>query len=191
MKRICIFLFILIGIASIRCAESVVQFRVPASETLAVPGASRSLILVDARVTDDSGNYVPGLKAEDFELYQDGRPQEIAKFYEIKRASGSTEPRTVVFIIDDLNLPKAKYNQVRTALRYFADKIMRPTDMVGIARTAGGGVVLQPLTSNTAELRASADRWQWNVDTARPLNDIMLASASSSPDFVRSCSGST
>src|SRR5688572_12451523 len=38
---------------------------------------------VDALVTDAQGNFVPGLKREDFEVLEDGKPQKIELFTEI------------------------------------------------------------------------------------------------------------
>jgi hypothetical protein len=42
--------------------------------------AEVNLIEVDATVTDDQGNTVIGLTADDFELFEDGQPQKIAAF---------------------------------------------------------------------------------------------------------------
>ena len=190
MKITRFLLFILIGTASIVFADDSAQFDILVAGKNPLPDITRSGILVDVRVTDKNGNPVKGLKTEDFKLSQDGRKREITEFYEINRASDGTEPRIVVFIIDDLGLPKKKYDQVRTAIRYFADSVMQPTDMVGIARTAGGGVVIQPLTSDAAALRSSIGQWQCSIETARPANNVWLATGISSTSFVSACSGS-
>jgi hypothetical protein len=42
--------------------------------------ASVNLVQVDAVVTDSKGQHVSGLKAEDFEILEDGKPQKIASF---------------------------------------------------------------------------------------------------------------
>jgi VWFA-related protein len=188
MKKSCVSLFILIGGAFILLPEKGAQID---AQEITVPGASSALVMIDARVTDDSGNHVPGLKQEDFEIYQDGRPQAISHFHAIGREEADAESRQIIFIIDDLGLSKVKLNQVRTALKYFAEKVMRPTDSVALAHTAGGGVVLQPFTSNSARLQASVDGWQWSAGAARPFQSMALASQASSSAFVRSCSGST
>jgi len=39
---------------------------------------------IEVIVTDKSGNRVTGLKPENFRIYEDGRPQKLATFYEIK-----------------------------------------------------------------------------------------------------------
>ena len=190
MKIMRFLLFILVGTASIVFAGDSAQFDILVPGGNPLPDISRSRILADVRVTDKDGNPVKGLKAEDFKLSQDGRKREITEFYEIKRANDGTEPRLVVFIIDDAGLPKKKYDQVRTAIRYFADSVMQPSDMVGIARTAGGGVVIQPLTSNAAAIRSAIDQWQCSIETARPAKNVWLATGVSSTSFVSACSGS-
>jgi VWFA-related protein len=191
MKIIRFLFFILIGTASIVFADDSAPFDILVAGENPLPDITRSGIRVDVRVTDNDGNPVKGLKTEDFKLSQDGRKREITEFYEINRASDGTEPRIIVFIIDDLGLPKKRYDQVRTAIRYFADSVMQPTDMVGIARTAGGGVVTQPLTSDAAALRSSIDQWQCSIETARPAQNVWLATGVSSTSFVSACSGSS
>ena len=42
-----------------------------------------NVVNVDVYVTDKKGNPIRGLKAEDFELYEDGKPVAITNFYEV------------------------------------------------------------------------------------------------------------
>ncbi|MBN2320948.1 MAG: VWA domain-containing protein [Acidobacteria bacterium] len=191
MKKPYLSLFILLVMASILCAGHSAQFEMVELKNKVEPIISRSLVLIDASVTDKNGNPVQGLKAEDFKLSQDGRQQEITEFHEIERATDGTEPRTIIFVIDDLGLPGKKFNQVRTAIRNFTDTVMHPTDKVAIARTAGGGVVFQPLTSDASELRTSISRWQWSIEAGRPAQNVLLATSTSSAAFIQSCAGST
>src|SRR5215467_11698838 len=46
------------------------------------------LVQVDAVVTDSKGNPVKNLKAEDFEILQDGKPQKITNFEFVDVKSG-------------------------------------------------------------------------------------------------------
>jgi VWFA-related protein len=48
-----------------------------------------NLVQVDAVVTDDAGRQVTDLKAEDFEMLEDGRPQQITNFSYVSNASGT------------------------------------------------------------------------------------------------------
>ena len=191
MKKTYISLFTLIGTIFLLCTGDAAQYEIVELKKNVELTISRSLILIDAHATDKNGNPVEGLKAEDFNLYQDGKEQEITKFHEMERATDGTEPRTIIFLIDDLGLSSKKFNQVRTAIRNFADTGMHPTDRIAIARTAGGGVVFQPLTSDASELRSSIGRWQWSIEAERPAQNVLLASRISSSSFIQSCSGST
>lgn len=191
MKKICTLLIILLGGSVALCNDDSTQFDILHPPETLMPVISESLIMVETWVNDKSGNFVPGLKAEDFKLYQDGKKQQITEFHEIERAIDGSEPRIIIFIIDDLGLPAKKYNQVRAAIRNFADNVMHPTDMVGIGRTAGGGVVFQPMTSDAEELRSAISQWQCGIETARPLENVILASSTSSSSFINSCSGNT
>src|SRR5687767_5307097 len=47
-----------------------------------------NLVQVDAVVTDSKGNPVTNLKAEDFEIFQDGKPQVITNFEFVDVRSG-------------------------------------------------------------------------------------------------------
>jgi VWFA-related protein len=182
---------ILAGFAFVLCASGAAQFqRLDYSEKVFYPGVSNKLVLLDARVTDEKGNHVPGLKPEDFEIYQDNRLQNISEIHEIRRDKTDDDPRTIVFIIDDLGLSREKFSQAKTALKYFADKIMQPNDMVGLARTAGGGFIFQPLTSEPDILRNAVECWQWSLAAARPLENYRAVQVSGS-SFIQSCSGNT
>ena len=190
MKTSYIFLSIFIGIGSILYAGDADQLNLADPRTIVSSGISRSLIMIDARVADKKENPVLGLKAEDFNLYQDGRQQKITEFHELGLDGGSAEQRIIVFIIDDFGLKPEKYPQIRSAIGYFVDNIMRPNDIVALARTAGGGAVFQPLTPDTDELKTSLDRWQWSVGAVKPGDDDVRGILISEPTFIPSCSGS-
>jgi VWFA-related protein len=177
MKNTYLLLFLLFCMTSILNAGDFDSLNLPDPETTVSPGISRSLIMIDVRVTDKKGNPVQGLKAEDFKLYQDGRQQKITEFHEIGPEKNGAEPRIIIFIIDDLGLKQKKYDQIRMAIRHFTDNVMQSTDIVALARTAGGGIVFQPLTSDTTEIRASIDRWQWSVGAEKPKNNSVNSRA--------------
>ena len=51
-----------------------------------------NLVQVDAVVTDRKGQPVPDLRPEDFEIYEDGRPQKITNFSFVSTVPGATVP---------------------------------------------------------------------------------------------------
>lgn len=156
---------------------------------------SVTLVQVDAVVTDKSGKIVTDLKSEDFEIYEDGRPQQIRNFSFVSTQSASTAApaaapkptgnpatvvppsrlrpeqvqRTIALVVDDLNLSFTSIEPVRYNLRKFVDEQMQPGDLVAILRAGSGMGALQQFTSDKRLLYAAIDRVQWNTrGWARP-----------------------
>ena len=143
----------------------------PQSQTEAhTPGVIRvsvNLVQVDAVVTDGKGRKVTDLKAEDFEIFQDGQPQKLTHFEFVNlRDEGPAAPvitvsnpregadsvpppparrvlareeirRTFAFVIDDLALSFDSVVRVRTALKKWVETEMRPGDLVAVIVTPG------------------------------------------------------
>ena len=142
-------------------------------ETVRITSA---LVQTDVVVTDKNDRIVPDLKIEDFELYENGKRQEI-KFLEFvsvdtgRRTEGdvaaATTPggdvkrdvtaaelrRVVAFVVDDLTIPFEDLITVRQVLRDFVDNQMREGDLVAIVRVVGGKGLLQQFTSDKELLR--------------------------------------
>jgi VWFA-related protein len=136
---------------------------------------SVDLVQVDAMVTDSQGRRVADLKAEDFEILEDGKPQKITHFAfvqgtEPKGASSgalvmTARPlrpedvhRTIVLVADDLSFSPAEFQRVRGALKDFVDRQMQPGDMVSIMTTSGGMGVREQLTNDKRQLYAAIAR---------------------------------
>ncbi len=114
-----------------------------------------SLVRVPVSVTDSSGRTVPGLKAEDFRIEEDGRPEIVSRFSE---PGGS--PIELALLIDLTGSVKPRFDfEIQSAAR-FAKKLLRPEDSVMIvsigaqpglllARTGDIGMVLRTLLSST------------------------------------------
>ena len=136
-----------------------------------------SLVQTDVVVTDKNDQAINDLKLEDFELFDNGKKQDI-KFMEFvsvdagRRAEGNRakvpagveiEPvpglsakevrRVVAFVVDDLTIPDADLPFVRDLLLDFVNNKMREGDLVAIVRTIGGKGLLQQFTSDRQLLR--------------------------------------
>lgn len=57
------------------------------------------LVVVDVTATDNKGNYVRDLRAEDFQLFENGRPRKI-DFFTVTDESSLSRPLAVVFALD-------------------------------------------------------------------------------------------
>jgi VWFA-related protein len=138
-----------------------------------------NLVQVDAVVTDANGKHVTDLKAGDFEVLQDGRPQRITHCTYIattpsapvRRLDGPLPParvrreqvlRTIAVVVDDLGLQFENVEPIRRALGKFIDEQIQPGDMVAVLRTGSNIGAVQQFTTDKRKLHAAAERIQWN-----------------------------
>jgi VWFA-related protein len=68
--------------------------------------SNTNLVVVDVTVKDKSGKPIEGLKAEDFSILEDGKPQKIAVF-EFQKLTTELQPPPAVTLSDQVALPKA------------------------------------------------------------------------------------
>mgnify|MGYP002784172228 CR=1 FL=1 len=149
---------------------------------------STQLVQVDAVVTDKKGNHVEDLTVDDFELFVDGKKQDLTHFKHIslppvkrelppvKKSDAPPAPanmptkqidpkdvrRTIAFIVDDLGLGFTSTERVRETLRQFLDRQMQPGDLVAIIRTGRGLGMLEQFTSDKRLLYAAIEKLMWN-----------------------------
>ena len=138
------------------------------------------LVQTDVVVTDKNDKIIKDLKLEDFELYDNGKKQEL-RFLEFvgveganneRRAEGTrpslptyVEPagntgvsardlkRVVAFVVDDLTMQAVDLPAVRKMMLDFVDNKMRDGDLVAIVRVVGGKGLLQQFTTERPLLR--------------------------------------
>src|ERR1044071_9553413 len=83
------------------------------------------LVSVPAVVTDKTGRPLANLRAADFVLYEDGRPQQISNF-------ATTEaPFEIALLLDTSGSTRADIGLIRRAARAFIDGL-RPGDRVAL-----------------------------------------------------------
>jgi len=164
-------------------AASFAQQTVPADDN--VIRIKTELVQTDLTVIDKNGQFVSGLKPEDFELKFDGKPQPILFFERVatgsvsearqlaaaaKSANASKRSlndiqdlnadrvRTIFFYVDDTHLSAEGVARARNALSEFVDKEMKQNDQVAIVSTSGQIGFLQQLTDNKSVLRTAISR---------------------------------
>ncbi len=178
-------ILLLVAAAAVRAQEPVIRISV-------------TLVQVDAVVIDGRGRPVTDLRAEDFELLQDGRPQKITSFSYVPVAAPAVaiQPkpaildappgpppvlrpeqvrRTIAIVIDDLGLSFESIGFARDALKKFINERVQPGDLVAIVRSGSGMGSLQGFTTDRRLLQSAVERVQWNpmgrgeVSPFRPL----------------------
>src|SRR5688572_6972370 len=157
------------------------------------------LVQTDIMVFDKKGRFVPGLKADSFELRVDKKPQSIAFFEEL--ASGNEKQvrvpqrdaesrqiastaaragRTLIFFIDDLHLAPDSLVRTRKALLEFINGGMSANDQVAITSSSGQIGFLQQFTDDRAVLTMAVSRLNYRADTktdmeAPPMSEFMAS----------------
>lgn len=138
------------------------------------------VINVDVVVTDKRGNPIPGLKQEDFEIFENGAPKPISNFFEVaggrpkidaSEVGGNvTEPATttkeeipdnmkrrIIFYVDNLSLSPFNRNRVFEQTKGFVKQVMRPGDEAMIATYNRSMKVRVPFTRDPAQIESILD----------------------------------
>lgn len=150
---------------------------------------SSNLVQFDAVVTDKQGRHVADLRPEEFEVYVDGRRQEITNFSYVAAEPGAARAaarpsrddkadaapspppvplrarqvrRTIALVADDLGISFDDIAGVRRALKKFVDEQMQPGDLVAVMRTSAGVGALQQFTTDKQLLYRAIERVRWN-----------------------------
>jgi len=164
----------------------------PQQPAAAVVRVSLSLVQVDAVVTDKAGRHITDLLAADFQIYEDGRLQEIThcSYVALPRRVATPAPpaappgapppppqptrirredtrRTLALVVDDLGLSFRSTIEVREALKKFVDEQMEPGDLVAIVRAGGGMGALQQFTADKRLLHSAIERVRFNSAMSR------------------------
>lgn len=133
------------------------------------------LVEVDVVVLDDTGRVVRGLTADDFELYDEGRRQEVSTFSfvdvepaltdvggtvlaEPGVASSAVQRAAGIYLIvlDHVFSPPQRRTEIRRAARAFVADHMRPDDLAAVIHLglSSGGI---EFSGNKAQLLAAID----------------------------------
>jgi len=119
--------------------------------------AETKLVLVDAVVTDKKGQYVHGLTAKDFKVWEDNKEQAIKNFsFEADPASPSnSQPRYVVLFFDNSTINYGEQALARDAAGKFIDAIAAPNRLMAVVNYGGSLQIAQNFTADAARLRAA------------------------------------
>ncbi|MDX1981156.1 MAG: VWA domain-containing protein [Bryobacteraceae bacterium] len=138
-----------------------------------------NLVIVNVDARDKSGKPIPGLKAADFVVTEDGKPQKISVFeYQELETEGEPAPaiaaaapsreqitspppgsvryrdrRLMVLFFDFSSMPPADQIRAQEAALKFVDQQMSPADLVSILSFSTSLKVLEDFTSDRDRLR--------------------------------------
>ena len=168
----------------IACASLLIAQRPLAQQPVPQPGvtfrAEANFVEVHAIVTGPDGAFVRDLRAEDFEIVEDGRPVSPTVFQlvdlPVERppllagASGIVEPdvreatrtfdgRIYVLLLDDLHTSVTRTEATRTAARRFIEEYLGPNDLAAVVHVSGRQDAGQELTNSRRLLLAAIDKF--------------------------------
>jgi Ca-activated chloride channel homolog len=111
------------------------------------------LINVTAAVTDESGRFVPGLRKEDFRIFEDGVEQPITHF------SSERVPVSLGVALDtSSSMEGEKIMAARDALNRFLFDLLDPSDEVFLYRFANAPELVENWTTDRQRIRGQLGR---------------------------------
>lgn len=137
------------------------------------------LLQLDTVVVDRQGKPVDNLKKEDFELLEDGKPQEIAFFSLVrngisvgptpsatvpvgkapeKEIEPQAEPRYFAVVVDDLHISPANLVFLKQALSDLVERQIQEGDSLLIVTTSGTLGFLQQMTDDKRVMRVAVQK---------------------------------
>lgn len=156
---------------------------------------STELIEVRAVVTDRQGKVVDGLKKEDFEVMENGRPQAVS-FFSIARVAGKDDvptgaakdapktgpgstaaspSRTIALFVDNLHLSSSSLLSMKQALRRYVTEQLSDQDLVALIPTTGTLGLVGQFTRDRRILRYAIEKLSPGPATSDSLFSPYLA----------------
>jgi VWFA-related protein len=176
--------------------------RASSQQTLPQPvfTAGTDLVEVQAVVTDKKGNIVRGLARGDFQITEDGRPQDVLTFGFVdipmppapavssgqpaRRAAAPLdvatnvmphERRVYVLVLDGFHVDATRSPNVRKIARQFIADNLGPTDLTAVL-LFGNNKANQPFTTDKSLLNAAVDQFIGQKSGSQTLNTLKQAS---------------
>ena len=164
--------------------------------------AEINYVEVDARVLDAQGKFIADLKPGDFQVFEDGKPQQVTAFslvnIPVERAerplfaSKPIEPdvrtnlqgadgRIYLLVLDDLHTQALRSQRTKAAARQFIQRYIGANDLAAVVTTGGRTDGSQDFTNNQRLLLEAVDKFMGRKLTSATMNkidDVMRRSGS-------------
>jgi VWFA-related protein len=141
--------------------------------------AEVNYVEVDARVLDAQGRFVTELTQKDFQVFEDGKPQQVTAFSLVNIplaraerplfASKPIEPdvqtnlgfdgRVYLIVLDDLHTNPLRTALVKAGARRFVERYVGANDIAAVVHVSGRGDAGQEFTSNQQLLLSAIDKF--------------------------------
>jgi VWFA-related protein len=118
-----------------------------------------NLVTTPVSVLDRNGRFIPGLRKNDFKIFENGVPQAITYF------QSSEQPFTVVLMIDTSPSTRYQIDEIHYAAVTFVNQL-RPTDKVMVVAFDGRIRVLSEPTTEKQKIFAAIYKAQFGSGTS-------------------------
>jgi len=144
--------------------------------------STTALVEVDAIILDKQDRFVPGLKAEDLEIFEDGKRQNIRQFYMVTHDLGTrkelvindlakdaecSQHRVFVLLFDEGHLANDSMARVKRGAEQFVREQMGPGDAGGVY--VDGAMFRSLLTTDKQQLFAGIHAVRPAFDTRQTI----------------------
>src|SRR5215475_5869998 len=164
------------------------------------------LVTNDIIVRDEKGNFIPDLKKEEFEIYEDGVKQDITSMTVVTggrvtnvlapppppppegiilpptRARNDVSGRIFLFFVDDLHLQFHNTGRVRDLFKRISKELVHDGDMFGIVSSGPSSIAID-MTYDRARLEEAIKKIAGNE--LKPSDIIQGPSGAEGPSEVR------
>jgi VWFA-related protein len=142
--------------------------------------AEVNYVEVDARVVDEQGRFIANLTPKDFQLFEDGKPQQVSAFSlvnipverdprplfanrpierDVQTNLSSYSGRVYLIVLDDTHTQALLTPRTKMAARSFVERYMGANDVAAIVHTSGRSDAAQEFTSNQRLLLQAIDKF--------------------------------
>ncbi len=137
-------------------------------------------VLVDVRIVDGDGHFVPDITKDDLKIFEDGREQAITTFERVDipihpderplfagkpvdadvASNGGAVGRLYILLLDDYHTHTFRSPTVRALAKEFIDKNFTEADRAVVLTTSGRVTMVQEFTNNRKRLLDLVDKFE-------------------------------
>jgi len=152
-----------------------------------------SYVEVDAVVVDVQGNFVRTLNQGDFQILEDGKPQNVSAFSlvdipverteqpaflgravepDVRSNAKAPDGRLYVIVLDDIHTDARRTLRVRRTAKQFVDRFLGANDLAAVVHASGRAGASQDFTNNKRLLDQAIDTFMGRKLRSATLNKI-------------------
>jgi len=156
---------LLCSITAVSLALGLFAYRVSGQDPQATIRAEVALVNVVFTAADKNGHPVRGLKADDFQVFENKQPQRIEYFSDLGK--GSEVPLTIALLIDTSGSVKDKLEYEKSTAAEFFNNVLRPNkDLALIIQFDSDVNLVQDFTQKRSDLISALESLRAGNSTA-------------------------